>query len=155
MKSKKFTLVDAIIILVIIVAAFLVAKIMMPPKADTNSKVDFVIMATSIKNDVASELEKIKSGTTAVLSHVQKTNVTIKEVLKKPHEAVNFNQETNEQVAVESKVNSDVYITVCADALVSDTAIQSGDVFVRVGNNVTLTNKDIAIEGYIVEILSE
>ena len=154
MKSKKFTWIDAIIVLGVVAAVFLISKVMMPPKADTNSKVDFVIMATSIKNDVASELKKIEPGSTAVLSHVQKTNVEIKEITSKPHEAVNFNQETNEHVAVESKVNSDVFITVSADALVSDTAIQSGDVFIRVGNNVTLTNKDIALEGYIVNILS-
>ena len=152
MKNKRFTLIDLLIVLVVIAAGFVVSKVMTPKEVAPDGKVEFVVMASSVNNEVAKNL---LPGDVAVLSHAQKTNVTVKDVKYKPSEVNVFDNQTKTYKKVLSNMESDVFVTVEANAKISDTAILSGDVFVRVGSEANLSSKNLAIEGYIVEILSE
>ena len=152
MKNKRFTLIDVLIIMIIIAAGFIVNKVMTPKEISPDGKVEFVVMATAVNNEVAKNLS---AGDIAVLSHAQKTNVLVKDVTYKPSEVNVFDNVTKTYKKVLSDIESDVFVTVEADAKISDTAILSGDVFVRTGAEATLSSKNLAIEGYIVEILSE
>ena len=152
MKNKRFTLIDVLIIAVIIAAGFIVSRVMTPDEVTPDGKVEFVVLATSVNNEVAKNL---RAGDIAVLSHAQKTNVLVKDVTYKPSEVYVFDNTTKTYKPALSDIESDVFVTVEADAKISDSAILSGDVFVRTGAEATLSSKNLAIEGYIVEILSE
>lgn len=152
MKNKRFTLIDLLIIAVIIAACFITSKIMTPTKASPDGKVEFVVLATAINNEVAKNLS---AGDIAVLSHAQKTNVLVKDVEYKPCEINVFDHNAKSYKTVLSQIQSDVFVTVEADAKISNSVILSGDVFIRTGAEVTLSSKNLAIEGYVVEILSE
>lgn len=152
MKNKRFTLIDALIILIIIAGGIIISKVMTPSEVAPDGKVEFVVMAAGVNNEVA---ENLAAGDIAVLSHAQKTNVTVKDVSYKPSEVNVFDNQTKTYKTALSDIESDVFVTVEADAKISDSAILAGDVFVRTGAEATLSSKNLAIEGYIVEILSE
>ncbi len=152
MKNKRFTLLDALIIIVIITAGFIVSRVMTPKTVTPDGKVEFVVLATKINNSVA---ENMHAGDIAVLSHAQKTNVLVKDVTYKPSEVNVFDNTTKTYKKDLSDIESDVYVTVEADAKINEASILSGDVFVRTGAEATLSSKNLALEGYIVDILSE
>lgn len=152
MKNKKFTLIDALIVLAVIVGVFVISKVMTPAQVTPTGKTEFTVLATGVDNEIAKNL---KSEDIAVLSHAQKTNVTITDVTYKPSEVNIFNNQTGKYNTVSSELESDVYVKVLADAKIDQNSIVAGDIFIRVGTNVNLSNKNLALQGYIVDILSE
>ena len=149
---KKITIIDVLIVLIIIAAGFVEAKVMRPSGATPNSQVEFVVLATEVDNEAA---KGIKPGDTAILSQTQKTTVTVCDVLVVPTKINVFDNETKTYKTQESNLKSDVYVTVCTDANVSDTAIVKDDVFIRVGTEASIDSKNLSVKGHIVEIKSE
>lgn len=152
MKKKRITIIDILIVLAVAVAGVVVMKVMRPSGAASNGNVEFVVLAGEVDNKVA---EGLKAGDKAILSQTQKTEVTISEVRAVPSRINVFDNETLEYKTQESELKSDVYVTVNTDANISDTAIVKDDVFIRVGEEVSIDSKNLSVKGHIVEINNE
>lgn len=150
--KKKITIIDVLIVLIIIAAGFVVARVMSPSGAEPDGEVEFVVLASEVDADAA---DGIKKGDTAILSQTQKTTVIVSDVFTEPSKVSVFDNETKTFKQQKSKQKKDVYVTVKTDAKISDTAIIKDDVFIRVGAEASIDSKNLSVKGHIVEIKSE
>lgn len=152
MKSKRITIIDVLIILVIIVAGFVVGNVLTPSKTEKRGKTEFVILATGVDNRLA---ENIKPGDKGIISHESKATVEVLTVEKKPSEIMILNENKRAFEKAESQLTTDLYITVTGEADVNDEKIQIDDVFVRVGESIWVDSENLPVHGTIVQINSD
>ena len=151
MKTKKFTVIDAIIVLLILAAVFVLFS--MVPKTmggENTSKVAVKVLATKVEPEVK---ENIQIGEIAVLSFTEEYIGTVTDFSAEPAKIETQNLEANRFELSPSELKDDVYITLDVDAVVSDNAIKVGDIFLRAGSPLPVLGKNFAVNGHIIEVI--
>lgn len=151
MNRKKFTLIDGLIVAAVLVCGAVVAKVLTPSVPETNGSVEFVILATEQEAEVA---DSIKVGDEVILSYTQKDTEEITAVDVKPADLITFDSVNGEYKAEKSKTTKDVFVTVKADAEITDESIKVDEMAIRIGQHVPISSRNYAMSGYIVEIKS-
>ncbi len=150
-RKVKFTGIDFLIILVVILV-LVIGSIILLPKAINSSdtkKVDFVVMIQGKDENFANA---ISEGDNVTISLTEKDGGVVKSVETKPAEAIAYNSidGTYSNEIIEGK--SDVYITIEADANISDVAVKTGGTAIKVGSEIPVRGKGYASTGYVIDI---
>ncbi len=149
MKKTRFTLIDALIILaVILVAAVAVIKLM-PSGNRQNGSVEFTVMADYVD---AGSGDLVKVGDKVWISYSETTEATVTAVEEEEYIEREFNKQTGKYVSYPVKGKSDLKITMECDASISDTAIENEKTPIRVGNFMPVRNKGYVFNGYVIEM---
>lgn len=150
-KKVKFTVIDAVIILVVLAALVVGVKKLVPMIANTSGseKVDFTVL---VQKEDMGFADAITVGDNVTVSLTEKDGGTVKEVRTEPAVTMAYNSidGTYANEIIEGKY--DVYITIEADASVSDLAVKTGGTAVKVGAEVPVRGKGYASMGYVIEI---
>ncbi|MCI8979614.1 MAG: DUF4330 domain-containing protein [Clostridia bacterium] len=150
-KKIKFTVIDAVIILVILAALAIGVKKVMPMfmNADGDEKIDFTVL---IQKEDIGFADAITVGDNVTVSLTEKDGGTVKDVKAEPAVTLAYNSidgaYSNE--IIEGKY--DVYITIEAEASVSDLALKTGGTAVKVGAEIPVRGKGYASMGYVIDI---
>lgn len=145
----KFTVIDAIIILVALaVIAFGAFKILPSMLNTSNEKIEFVVQLTAKEQALA---DAMSVGDRVTLSLTEKDGGVIKDLRTEPAVQMVYNsiEGVYKNDIVDGKV--DIYVTVEADAEVSDIAVKMGGTKVQVGAEIPVRGKGYASMGYIIE----
>lgn len=151
MKKTKFTVIDALIILLVILVGA-VAILKLAPglfTAEEKQKVCFAVTATGVDEGISNVVE---IGEEVSVSFSEKAYATVTGVSEKPHEESEFNKNTGKYVSQEIDGECDVTVLLECDAVITDTEIQNGEVAVRVGNEMPVRGKGYTIKGYVVDV---
>lgn len=150
-KKVKFTVIDAVIILVVLAALAVGVKKVMPMLAGGTGteKVDFTVLVQ--KEDIGFA-DAITVGDNVTVSLTEKDGGTVKEVKAEPAVTMAYNSidGTYANETIDGKY--DVYITIEADAKVSDLAVKTGGTAVKVGAEIPVRGKGYASMGYVIAI---
>ncbi len=150
-KKIKFTVIDAVIILVILAALAIGVKKVMPMfmNAGGDEKIDFTVL---IQKEDIGFADAITVGDNVTVSLTEKDGGTVKDVKAEPAVTLAYNSidgaYSNE--IIEGKY--DVYITIEAEASVSDLALKTGGTAVKVGAEIPVRGKGYASMGYVIDI---
>ena len=150
-KKMKWTVIDTLIVLVV-AAVVAVGALMFGPKLigkSKSEKVTFVVMMQEKDIELA---EAMKAGDKVTLSLAEKDGGIIKDVSYVPATRQTFSSMNGvyTDVPVENKV--DLYVTVEADCIISETAAKTGDTAIKVGTDIPVRGKGFASSGYIITI---
>ncbi len=148
-KKAKFTVIDAVIILIVLAAVgFGAMKLVSALTDSTNGKAEFLVELTMKEQELA---DAMKVGDKVTMSLTEKDGGVIKNIETKPAEQMVFDSIKGEyrNETVEGKI--DIYVTVEADVEISDIAVKMGDTSIQVGTNIPVRGKGYASSGYILE----
>lgn len=150
-KKVKFTVIDLIIILVVFAIVAVGAYKIVPSMLNSTEKekVNFTVM---IQNKDDSFANAITVGDNVTISLTEKDGGVVKNVESKPAVTTAFNSidGTYSNEVIGGKY--DVYVTIEAEAEVSELAIKAGDTAVKVGAEIPVRGKGYASMGYVIEI---
>lgn len=148
-KKVKFTLIDALIILVVIAAACVIVFKLIPSKmaGGESSKAVFTVMLTGKDEAFA---DAVHIGDVVSISNKEKDTGTVTGVEVKAAESLEYNSNKGEYTVQTIDGKRDVYVTIEADASEDDKLIQVGTTPVKVGLSMPVRGKGYASMGYIV-----
>ncbi|MCC8159719.1 MAG: DUF4330 domain-containing protein [Oscillospiraceae bacterium] len=150
-KKVKFTVIDAIIILIVLAAAVVCAVKIVPSfmQSSDSQKVSFTVMIQSKDKDFA---DAITVGDNVTISLTEKDGGIVTDVKAEPAKTIVYNSIDGVYSEDVMEEQYDVYVTVEADADVSDLAIMTGGTAIKVGADIPVRGKGYASNGYIIEI---
>ncbi len=151
MDKLKFTFIDALIVLVVIVGV-VVGVISLKPeeKTEVNGKAEITVLVQDTERGTDKLInvnDKIQIGNGEKV--VDATVELVEETAKREYK---FNRYIEKFVLKEDESKADVKVKVSCEAQITDTKITCGDFDVRVGNEMTLQGKGFNIKGYVVEL---
>ncbi len=149
MRKTKFTVIDALIILVVILAAIVVVMKFRPSDDGETGKVEFSVLASCVDEGSGKIIEV---GDEVLISYAETTYATVTAVEEDEYIESEFNKKLGKFVSNPVVGKSDLKITVECSADISDTAIKNGKTPIRVGNSMPVRGKGYAFNGYVVEI---
>ena len=150
-KKIKWTVIDTLIVLVI-AAVLAVGAVVFGPKlmgSAKSKKVTFVVMMKEKEIELA---EAMKAGDKVTLSLAEKDGGVIKDVNYTPATRQTFDSMNGVYVDVPVENKVDIYVTVEADCVISETAAKTGDTAIKVGTDIPVRGKGFASSGYIITI---
>ena len=149
--KKKFTFIDVLVILaIVLVAFFVVFKFSTNGTEKENTKqVSYTVLVTGILPDVA---ETFVPEDRVLLDAKDDAYGKITDVSITPAEDLYLNQYTEEYVNSVLEERKDVKLTVLADATVHDYGYQIGQQHIRVGEVQYITAPTYVTSGYIIEV---
>ena len=148
--KKKWTFVDTLIVILVVVAGVALVKVFGTPKSAGDTKtVDAVVLLAKEDKEVADAISK---GDAITISLTEKDTGTLKDIEVKDAETLVYNSIDGKYVIepVEGKV--DIYATVELDVKENDYAFTSGSTVLKVGEKLPFRGKGYALEGYIISI---
>lgn len=148
--KKKWTFVDTLIVILVVVAGVALVKVFGTPKSAGDTKtVDAVVLLAKEDKEVAGAISK---GDAITISLTEKDTGTLKDIEVKDAETLVYNSIDGKYVIepVEGKV--DIYATVELDVKENDYAFTSGSTVLKVGEKLPFRGKGYALEGYIISI---
>ena len=150
-KKAKFTVIDVIIILVVIAAVAVGAYKFVPSmiNSDKQEKIEFTVL---VQNQDKGFADAISTGDKVTISLTEKDGGIVKSVKAEPAVTLAYNSIDGEYSNEVLEGKYDVYITVEADADVSDLAIKTGGTAIKVGADIPVRGKGYASSGYVIEI---
>ncbi len=151
MKNIKWTIIDTLIILAIIVVCFVGYK-MFGSTITTPAQSDKAEVVVLVSNKSKGFSRAIKTGEKANLSLTEKNGGIVTKVETKPAATMTLNSIDGTYQNVLNEEKEDVYIYVEAECDINDKHIKIGDTIVRVGENVAIRGKGYASEGFVVQI---
>lgn len=148
-KKVKFTLIDALIILVAVAVAAVIVFKFMPAKmaGGEKSKAVFTVMLTGKDEAFANA---VHIGDVVSISNKEKDTGVVTAVEAKQAESLEYNSNEGKYVVQKATGKRDVYVTIEADASEDDKLIQVGTTPVKVGLSMPVRGKGYASMGYIV-----
>ncbi len=149
--KKKWTFVDTLIVILVVVAGVALVKVFGTPKSAGDTKtVDAVVLLAKEDKEVADAISK---GDAITISLTEKDTGILKDIEVKDAETLVYNSIDGKYVIepVEGKV--DIYATVELDAKENDYAFTSGSTVLKVGEKLPFRGKGYALEGYIIQIM--
>lgn len=150
-KKVKFTVIDALIILVVLAVIIIGAKKLLPGmlNGSEDSKVDFTVL---IQKEDMGFADAITVGDNVTVSLTEKDGGIVKDVKAEPAVTLAYNSidGTYANEVIEGKY--DIYITIEADAAISDLAVKTGGTAVKVGAEIPVRGKGYASMGYVIDI---
>lgn len=153
-KKIKFTVIDALIILVVI-AAVAIGAVKFAPSLfikTEKSKAEFTVLIA--EKDIRFA-DAITVGDKVTLSLTEKDGGVVKNIDSRVAEAVTFNSIDGSYQIAQIADKRDIYLTVEADVDVSDLAVKTGDTEIRVGEEIPVRGKGYATNGYIITVDGE
>lgn len=150
-KKMKFTVIDALIILAVVIVIAVGAIMILPSFAGRNEMqtVDFTVMLQSKDSDFA---DAVTVGDNVTVSLTEKDGGIVKSVETKPANAIVYNSIDGTYSNEEIDGKYDVYVTVTAQADINDLAVKVGGTAVKVGAEIPVRGKGYASNGYVIEI---
>ena len=150
-KKMKWTVIDTLIVLVV-AAVVAVGALMFGPKLigkSKSEKVTFVVMMQEKDIELA---EAMKAGDKVTLSLAEMDGGIIKDVSYVPATRQTFSSMNGVYIDVPVENKVDIYVTVEADCIISETAAKTGDTAIKVGTDIPVRGKGFASSGYIITI---
>lgn len=154
MKKSKFTIIDALIILIIL-AVVAVGVLKLAPgimSGGKKEKVKFTVMVNKADEGIS---KVVGIGDEVSISFSEKAYAVVTGVSEKEHIESEFNQNTGKYVSQPVEGKCDVIINLECNASISDTEIANGEVPVRVGSEMPVRGKGYTFKGYVVEVEDE
>ena len=152
MKAKKWTFIDTLIVLVVVIAAA-VGIVMLKPSlgaATENKKVELTVL---IQNKDIELAQAITPGAKATLSLTEKDGGIVKDVQYETAKQMTFNSIDGTYSNVEAEGKVDIYVTVEADCTISNKAIKTGGTAIKVGAEIPVRGKGFATSGFVIDIV--
>lgn len=150
-KKVKFTVIDALIILVVLAVAVIGAKKLFPMISNgaDSEKVDFTVL---VQKEDMGFADAITVGDNVTVSLTEKDGGIVKDVKAEPAVTMAYNSidGTYANEIIDGKY--DIYITIEADAKVSDLAVKTGGTALKVGAETPVRGKGYASMGYVISI---
>lgn len=150
-KKVKFTVIDALIILVVLAVIVVGIKKLLPNllNGSEEEKVDFTVL---IQKEDMGFADAITVGDNVTVSLTEKDGGIVKDVKAEPAVTLAYNSidGTYANEIIEGKY--DIYITIEADAGISDLAVKTGGTAVKVGAEIPVRGKGYASMGYVIDI---
>ena len=150
-KKAKFTVIDAVIIIIILAALAVGVKKILPSvlKPANQEKITFTVMLSGKDESFA---EAINVGDNVTISLTEKDGGIVKDVRVEPAQSIAYNsvEGTYANEVIEGK--DDVYVTIEADVTVTDLAFKAGGTPIKVGSDIPVRGKGYASSGYVIEI---
>lgn len=150
-KKVKFTVVDALIILVVIAVAA-VGVIKFAPSLFADKKKSAVEFTVLVAEKDISFSDAITVGGRVTLSLTEKDGGVVKNVEAREAEKLAFNSIDGSYSIQKIEDKRDVYVTVEAEVEETDLAVKTGGTEIRVGEKIPVRGKGYATEGYIIEV---
>lgn len=151
--KKKWTFVDTLIVILVIIAGVALVKVFGTSKATGDTKtVEAVVLLAKEDKEVA---EAINKGDDITISLTEKDTGILKDIEVKDAETLVYNSIDGEYVIepVEGKV--DIYATIELLATENEYSFTSGSTVVKVGEKLPFRGKGYALEGYVIEIKAD
>ncbi|MCH5210047.1 MAG: DUF4330 domain-containing protein [Oscillospiraceae bacterium] len=150
-KKVKFTVIDAVIIVVVLAALIVGIKKIMPSimMGAENEKVDFTVL---IQNEGENFADAITVGDRVTISLTEKDGGIVKNVETKPAVTLAYNSIDGTYASETIEGKYDVYVTIEAEMDINDLALKTGGTAVKVGAEVPVRGKGYASMGYVIEI---
>ncbi|MCH5186159.1 MAG: DUF4330 domain-containing protein [Oscillospiraceae bacterium] len=149
-ETKKFTVIDFVIIAVTAAAcAAVMFKFGIFEESPQNTSILFDVLITECEDNVT---ETVNKGDVVSISNKEKDTATVKDIRVEQSKTMTYNAQKGEYYMKELAEKSDLYITLEADADVTDTLIETGTTPVKVGMSMPVRGKGYALNGYIVRI---
>ncbi len=150
-KRMRFTVIDAIIILVVIAAAAVLAVKVMPSML-SNTEKEKVSFTVLIQRQDESFAEAVTVGDNVTISLTEKDGGVVKAVASEPAKTLAYNSIDGTYANKEIEGKYDVYVTIEAEMEVSELAMKAGGTAVKVGADIPVRGKGYASNGYVIEI---
>lgn len=153
-QKKKFTGIDILIILIILAAAAAGAARMglFSTSAKENTAVLFDVLVSECEDHIVTA---VNEGDLVSISNKEKDTAVIKSIRSEPAKSMTYNSEQGIYYMKEFPRKKDLYITLEANAGITDTLIKIGSTPVKVGLEMPVRGKGYALLGYIVDIDTE
>lgn len=154
MKKSRFTVIDALII-VLVLAAGAAAILKLAPGlllGKEKSRVEFTVMVNKADEGVSSI---INIGDEVSISFSEKAYAKVTKVSEEEHIESEFSPSTGRYVSNAVEGKCDVLITLECDASISDTEIANGEVPIRVGSEMPVRGKGYTLKGYVIDVDDE
>ncbi len=146
---KKFTVIDALIILVVALAIAAGALILGGGGGGELGEVYFTVLASDVESGTG---DLIKAGDEVTISFSEQAFATVVDVSVEPHKESEFFAPKGYYMTHEIEGRSDLKILLKCKADISDTRIANGAVPIRVGAETPVRGKGYTVLGYIIEI---
>lgn len=150
-KKVKFTVIDALIILVVLAVIVVGVKKLLPNllNGSEEEKVDFTVL---IQKEDMGFADAITVGDNVTVSLTERDGGIVKDVKAEPAVTLAYSSidGTYANEIIEGKY--DIYITIEADAGISDLAVKTGGTAVKVGAEIPVRGKGYASMGYVIDI---
>ena len=154
-RVKKINLLDAVVILIVIVACLFGYKYISKQQTEVitgnSNSVEYVIRTME---SIPESYNMIEEGTVIYdsLKNYQIGTVIKKEVVPTQKYDINLSDGTYEQTELPMEETVDIILTIKANASITDQNISIGDYIIKVGKEVYVKGKGYAGKGYIVSI---
>lgn len=150
--KKKWTFVDTLIVILVVVAGFALVKVFGVSKATGDmKKIEAVVLLAKEDPEVADAIAKAK-GEAVTISLTEKDAGTLKEVKSEDAKAMTYNSIDGKYVIESVEGKKDIYATVTLEVAENDYAFTCGSTVIKVGESIPFRGKGYALEGYVVSI---
>ncbi len=150
-QKTKFTVIDAVIILVVLLALIIGGKLLLPrfmTPSDTQTVSCRVLLADKEK----ALADSMKVGDRVTMSLTEKDGGVITGIDVTPAKKAVFDSISGMYVTQEIPNKCDIYVTLDVDAQVSDVAVKDGSVILQVGAETPIRGKGYASMGYTIAV---
>lgn len=148
--KKKWTVIDTLIVIIVIVAGVALFKVFGGNVAVGDKKtIDVTILLSEEEPAVA---DAINVGDEITVSLTEKDSGVLKDIRVEDAESLVFNaiEGKYQKEPIEGMV--DIYATVELDVNETDLAYSTGSTFVKVGGKIPFRGKGYALEGFVIDI---
>ncbi len=150
-QKSKFTVIDAVIILVVLAVLAIGGKLLLPriiKPADTQTVSCEVLLADKEK----ALAQSMNVGDKVTMSYTEKDGGVITGIEVTPAKKTVFDSISGTYVTQDVDDKCDIYVTLDVEAEVTDTSIESGSVVLKVGSDTPIRGKGYASSGYMIAI---
>ncbi len=151
MKKSKFTIIDAVIIVVVLAVLAVGVKILKPDLFAENEKGEVAFTVLVSKCDEGTG-DIIKPGDEVSISFSEQAYATVVGVSEEPCEESEFFEPKGMYMTHRIEGKSDLKILLKCPVSISDTKIANGEVPIRVGVEMPVRGKGYTVKGYVVEL---
>lgn len=150
-KKAKFTVIDAVIILIVLAIMAVGVKMLLPKFMNTGDKekISFTVMVQKEDENFA---EAIKPGDKVTVSLTEKDGGVVKDVKAEPAKTTAFNSIDGNYAEQVIDGKEDVFVTIESEVTANDLAIKTGGTPIKVGAEVPVRGKGYASMGYVIAI---
>ncbi len=148
--KKKWTVIDTLIVIAVIVAGVVLFKVF-GGSIDTGEKttIEAKVLLSAQEPEVG---DAIKVGDTITVSLTEKDSGILKEMDIKPTERMVYNSIEGVYKNITDEETVDIYAVVELQVSETDLAYSTGSTVVKVGEKMPFRGKGYALEGYVIEI---
>ena len=151
MNKAKFTVIDAIIVLLVLAVLAVGIKILKPGLFSGSSKreAEFTVLVSNTQSGIG---DIITPGDKVSISFSEQAFATVTEVEELPYKVNEFNEYKGNYVETVVEGRSDLKIKLKCEADVTDTKISNGGLDIRVGSEMPVRGKGYTVKGFVIEL---